>query len=91
MSKEFKDDENSPKEKGQFSIFNSRTDEVVGKASTLHGARRSRDRHDNKHGSYAHSIKDSTGKRYKSGGKIDLDDCIVNTAEHKNSKHKHKF
>ena len=29
--------------------------------------------------------------RYASGGKIDLKDCVVNTAEHHNSKHKHKF
>ena len=29
--------------------------------------------------------------RHASGGKIDLEDCVVNTAEHHNPKHKHKF
>ena len=30
-------------------------------------------------------------KPAKQGGKIDLKNCKVNTAEHKNPKHKHKF
>ena len=38
---------------------------------------------------YGISAKNSN--EYKNGGKIDLKNCKVNTAEHKNPKHKHKF
>ena len=71
--------------------FNSGTStwETVGKAGTLQGARRSRDKRDNEYGGYNHHILDSTGKRRrKLGGKIDLDDCKITSGEHKNPKHK---
>lgn len=71
----------NPNEGAPFTIFNHRTGEKVGKANTLKGARRSKDRKDNEYGGYAHAIKDSEGNsRYKSGGKI-------NTAQ-QNPKHK---
>lgn len=37
-----------------YNIVNHRTDTVVGKAKTKHGAYRAVDRHDNKYGAYAH-------------------------------------
>jgi hypothetical protein len=52
-----------------FQIINHRTGQVVGKANTIKGARRSLDKRDLEYGGYAHSIKDSTGKnRYSNGG-----------------------
>jgi len=83
---------NKEKDKNEgapFSIVSHRTGETVGKAGTLQGARRSRDKRDNEYGGYNHHILDSTGKRrMKSGGKIDLDDCKITSGEHKNPKHK---
>lgn len=61
----------NPNEGAPFTIFNRRTGETTGKANTLKGARRSKDRKDNEYGGYAHAIKDSAGNhRHKSGGKI---------------------
>jgi len=61
----------NPNEGAPFTIFNHRTGEKVGKANTLKGARRSKDRKDNEYGGYAHAIKDSEGNsRHKSGGKV---------------------
>lgn len=78
----------NPNEGAPFTIYNRRTGENTGKATTLKGARSSRDRKDNEYGGYAHAIKDSTGNhRHKSGGKISLKDCKVNTFQ-KNTKHK---
>ena len=52
-----------------FVIVNHRTGEVVGKANTIKGARRSLEKRDLDYGGYAHSIKDSSGKnRYSNGG-----------------------
>ena len=52
-----------------FVIVNHRTGEVVGKANTIKGARRSLEKRDLDYGGYAHSIKDSSGKnRYSHGG-----------------------
>jgi hypothetical protein len=52
-----------------FLIVNHRTGQVVGKANTIKGARRSLEKRDLDYGGYAHSIKDSTGKsRYSNGG-----------------------
>lgn len=63
------DDYYRSNEGAPFSIVNHRTGQVVGKANTIKGARRSRERRDLEYGSYAHSIKDSNGKnRYSNGG-----------------------
>jgi hypothetical protein len=55
---------------GPYQIVHRETGRVVGKANTLNGARASRDRNDNKYGSYAHKIVDlSDGRsRLKDGG-----------------------
>jgi Domain of unknown function (DUF6321) len=55
---------------GPFMIVNRKTGQVVGKAKTLDGARRSMDKRDNQYGGYAHKIVNSEGKErgYKEGG-----------------------
>lgn len=40
----------------KFQIINSRTGEVVGRASTIKSARRVADRRDNEYGAYIHRI-----------------------------------
>lgn len=44
-----------------YLIINKQTGQIVGKASTLSGARRSRDRRDNEYGAYVHYIKTTEG------------------------------
>ena len=62
---------NDPNKGAPFTIHNRRTGEAVGKANTISGARRSRDRKDTEYGGYAHHIKDSEGNhRMKVGGVV---------------------
>ena len=42
-----------------YIIYNRRTGQVVGKAKTLKGARKSVDRNDNIYGGYIHSIREA--------------------------------
>ena len=64
-----KGEAHNPNEGAPFTVINHRTGQAVGKANTLKGARRSKERKDLDYGGYAHSIKDSTGRhRLKSGG-----------------------
>ena len=42
-----------------FLIYNRRTGQIVGRASTLKAARRAVDRHDNVYGGYIHSIREA--------------------------------
>jgi len=57
--------------KGPYHIVHQKTGKVVGKANTLNGARKSRERNDMDYGSYAHQIIDTaTGKAtMKDGGR----------------------
>ena len=57
--------------KGPYQIVHQKTGKVVGKANTLNGARKSRERNDMNYGSYAHQIIDTaTGKAtMKDGGR----------------------
>jgi hypothetical protein len=57
--------------KGPYHIVHQKTGKVVGKANTLNGARKSRERNDMNYGSYAHQIIDTaTGKAtMKDGGR----------------------
>ena len=56
-------------ETGPFTIVNRKTGKVVGKASTVQGARRSKDRNDNEYGGYIHQIMNSKGESgFKNGG-----------------------
>jgi hypothetical protein len=57
--------------KGPYQIVHQKTGKVVGKANTLNGARKSRERNDMNYGSYAHQIIDTaTGKvTMKDGGR----------------------
>jgi hypothetical protein len=57
--------------KGPYQIVHQKTGKVVGKANTLNGARKSRERNDMNYGSYAHQIIDTaTGKStMKDGGR----------------------
>lgn len=45
----------------EFKIINIHNGRTVGNANTIGGARKSVDRNDNKYGSYAHKIVDSSG------------------------------
>jgi|GEM_PF-4120813 len=47
----------------RYLIKKKSTGEIVGRANTLKGAWRSRDRNDNRHGSYAHRIFDTVLNR----------------------------
>jgi hypothetical protein len=64
------DGDDEPK-KGPYQIIHQKTGKVVGKANTLNGARKSRERNDMNYGSYAHQIIDTaTGKAtMKDGGR----------------------